>query len=70
MEAERWNEKEDLYKNSNKKAVLRIGIWICPDPKLFGIRDPDSDPKLFISDLDLDPAPDPTPDPPLFHTKL
>jgi len=39
-------------------AVFRIR----PDPKLFGLKDPDPDPKLLISDLD--------PDPPLFHTKL
>ena len=39
------------------KTVFRIR----PDPKLFGLRDPD--PKLLISD------PDPAPDPFLFHTK-
>jgi hypothetical protein len=41
-------------------------IRIRPDPKLFGLKDLDPDPKLLISDPDL--APDP--DPPLFHTKL
>jgi len=41
-------------------------IRIRPDPKLFGLKDPD--PKLLISDPD--PAPYPDPDPPLFHTKL
>jgi len=41
-------------------------IWIRPDPKLIGLKDPD--PKLLISDPDPDPAP--APDPPLFHTKL
>jgi len=39
-------------------------IQIRPDLKLFGLKDPDPDPKLFISD------PDPAPDPFLFHTKL
>jgi len=39
-------------------------IRICPDLKLFGLKDPD--PKLVISDPD--PALDP--DPSLFHTKL
>jgi hypothetical protein len=39
---------------------------IRPNPKLSGLKDPDPDPKLLISDRD--PAPDP--DPPLFHTKL
>ena len=46
------------------QAVLGIRIRIHPDPKLFGLKDPD--PKLLILDPDL--APDP--DPPLFHTKL
>ena len=46
------------------KTVFRIRIR--PDPKLFGLKDTDPDPKLLISDPDL--APDP--DPPLFHTKL
>ena len=44
------------------KAVFRIRIR--PDPKLFGLRDPD--PKLLISD----PDPDPDPDPSLFRIKL
>jgi len=35
-------------------------IRIRPDPKLFGFKDPDLDPKVLFSD----------PDPPLFHTKL
>jgi len=35
-------------------------IRIRPDPKLFGLMDPDR--KLLISD--------PDPDPPLFHAKL
>jgi len=48
------------------QAVFRIRIRIRPDPKLFGLEDPDPDPKLLISD----PAPDLDPDPPLFHTKL
>jgi len=39
-------------------------IRIRPDPKLFGLKDPDPDPKLLISD------PDPDLDPSLFHTKL
>jgi len=43
-----------------------VEVWpvfrIRPDPKLFGLKDPD--PKLLFSD----PAPDP--DPSLFHTKL
>jgi len=43
-------------------AVFRIRI--CPDLKLFGLKD--RDPKLLISDPDRDPAPDPLP----FHTKL
>jgi len=46
----------------SEKPVFRIRIR--PDPKLFGLTDPDT--KLLISDPD--PAPDP--DPPLFHTKL
>jgi len=50
------------------KPVFRIWIRIRirPDPKLFGLKDPD--PKLLILDPGRDPAPDP--DPPLFHTKL
>jgi len=36
---------------------LVFRIRIHPDPKLFGLMDPD-------------PALDPDPDPPLFHTKL
>jgi len=44
--------------SDSSHPVFRIRIR--PDPKLFGIKDPD--PKLIISDLD--------PDPPLFHTKL
>ena len=47
-------------------AVFRIRIR--PDPKLFGLKDPDPDPKLLISDPD--PAPVSDPDPSLFHTKL
>jgi len=43
-------------------------IRICPDPKLFGLKDPD--PILLISDTDLDPAPAPDPDPSLFTPNL
>jgi len=39
---------------------IRIRIQIRPDPKLFGLKDPD--PKLLISD--------PDPDPPLFTPNL
>jgi hypothetical protein len=45
---------------------IQIRIRIHPDPKLFGLKDPDPDPKLLISDLDPDSAPDPS----IFHTKL
>jgi len=45
----------------SRKPVFRIRIWIRPDPKLFGLQDPDLDSKLLI--LDPDPATDPDPSP-------
>ena len=43
-------------------------IRIRPDPKLFGLKDPD--PKFLILDPDPDPEPALDPDPLLFYTKL
>jgi hypothetical protein len=47
-------------------------IQTRPDPKLFGLKDPDPDLKLLFSNQDPAPDPDtaPDPDPSLFHTKL
>jgi len=55
--------------------VFRIWIRIRPDPKLFGLKDPDPDPKLLILDPEKcekmeDPDPEQDPDPPFFHTKI
>jgi len=49
-----------VYRNTVQHQSLfdKIRIRIRPDPKSFGLKDPD--PKLLISD----------PDPSLFHTKL
>jgi hypothetical protein len=58
----------DLYPDHTFEIVFRIRIR--PDPKLFGLKDPDLDTKLIILDPDPDPAPDPDPDPPHLHTKL
>jgi len=45
------------YKSMHRNRLYAV-FRIRPDPKLFGLKDPD--PKLLISD----------PDPSLFHTKL
>ena len=55
------NIDAESYLQTHKLLLLAVfRIRIRPDPKLFGLMDPD--PKLIISD--------PDPDPPLFHTKL
>ena len=59
------SDKNTIFNiKSSISAVFRIRIR--PDPKLFGLKDPDPDPKLLISDQD----PAPNQDPSLFHTKL
>jgi len=51
----------DVSKKENIGYLCAV-FRIRPDPKLFGLKDPN--PKLSISDTDPDP------DPSLFHTKL
>jgi len=59
-----WRITTDPYRDPTWRAVFRIRIR--PDPKLFGLKYPEPDPKLLISDPD--PALDP--DPLLFQTKV